>query len=141
MKRWLNILIIFCVLLTASSLKAEDRPTLPTDPIKAIKIFEKSQTRVRILGDDAKKIGLDANELTDYLRLKIKNNFANIKLEERENFFMMSIGDILKSYERNKRRKDRNNFETFEEKLRDENVGVINMRIWVSQKNFPRQSC
>ena len=33
-----------------------------------------------LLGDDAEKIGLDEKKLTDYLRLKIKNNFANIRI-------------------------------------------------------------
>ncbi len=97
MKRWLNILIIVCVLLTISSLEAEDKPLLESqgkfdideldkmryrDFLK-IKIFNKLSTRVFFMGgDDANKIGLDANELTDYLRLRIKNNFANITMEE-----------------------------------------------------------
>lgn len=111
MKRWLNILIIFCVLLTASSLKADGesfRKRYPTyesflesiqeslrpvdvnsDEYKKeryrdfidIKSLYKKTTCVWLLLGDAEKIGLDKKELTDYLRLKIKNNFANISFE------------------------------------------------------------
>ncbi len=103
-------LTIVCLLLTAFSLKAEDKP-LPESQEKLydmrkellgffdiyseeeaykrrryrafldIKIFDKQATNVWITGH-AKKIGLDEKELTDYLRLKIKNNFANIKIEK-----------------------------------------------------------
>ena len=133
MKRLLNILIIVCVLLTASSLKAEKWPlserekqnferakeSLETEEqkqalekymkrlesedgmevrmyrdffsIKAIDMSSRpnifadtgvlESTRVELNGDDAKKIGLDKNELTNYLKLRIKNTFTGIKLE------------------------------------------------------------
>ncbi|MHC4270276.1 MAG: hypothetical protein ACYSTS_17695 [Planctomycetota bacterium] len=102
MKILLNILIIVCVLLTASSLKAEDKPLpenqgkIDTDDLNTtlfyqftdrdfleIKVFNKQLTRVIFEEEeDAKSIGLDEKELTDYLRLRIRNNFANIKIEE-----------------------------------------------------------
>ena len=46
-----------------------------------IKILDKEMTYVSISGD-AKKVGLDAGELTDYLRLNVEKNFADIKLED-----------------------------------------------------------
>ena len=95
MKRCLNILIIICILLAASSLKAEDRPSLPKTQGKydwdddtkisnqaflEIKIFYKDTIQVYFKGEGAKKIGIYEKELTDYLKLRIRNNFADIKI-------------------------------------------------------------
>ena len=95
MKLWINILIMVCVLLTPFSLKAQTKflsseeardfvdhlNKLFYQDFNEIKILDKDMTYVSISGD-AEKIGLDANELTDYLRLSVKKNFANIKLED-----------------------------------------------------------
>ncbi len=98
MKQYLNILIIVCILLATASLKAEDK-SLPESQGKfdideldkmryrdfiEIETFNKLLTRVYYMGgagDDATKAGLYLDELTDYLRLKIKNKFANIRIE------------------------------------------------------------
>ncbi len=88
MKLWLTILIVVCVLLTASSLKAQSKFLSAEEPrdfanhlnklfykdFNEIKILDKEMTYVSISGD-AKKIGLDADELTDYLRLNVEKNF------------------------------------------------------------------
>ncbi len=126
MKRWLNILIVVCILLTASSLNAEDRPALPESynadeyddenhdntilyqSFREIKIIDKVFTVVYYIGDDAEKIGLDEVELGDYLRLKIKNNFANIKLEDRDY-----------------------------DKYTSRQVGWVFFRVWVTGENYP----
>ncbi len=107
MKRWLSILIAVCVLLTASSVKAEEKHVYEKDTelattaiekviferflhIKAIDMSSRYNrftkrinelTSVVLSGDDAERIGLDKNELTNYLKLRIKNNFTGIKLE------------------------------------------------------------
>ena len=75
MKRWLNILIVFCLLLTACSVRAEDRPTLPKEPEKfdidaynkrmyqdflKIKVFDKSLMCVSVYDE---KIGLKCKEV------------------------------------------------------------------------------
>jgi len=100
MKLWLNILIIICISFTASFslLKAEDKPLTEIQEFDLkvfyktsyrdfldIKIFDKQFTGVLFVngvGGNEEKIGLNKNELSDYLRLSIKNNFTNIKLEE-----------------------------------------------------------
>ena len=153
MKRWLNILIIFCVLLTASSLKAEKFPLSESEKqnyeklkksleseeqkqalekyierlesedglevrmyrnffsIKAIDMSSRQNifadtgilesTRVEFSGDDAERIGLDKNELTNYLKLRIKNNFTGIKLEtvdsDADKYDKKAIGQIYVS--------------------------------------------
>ena len=108
MKQWLNIPIIVCVFLIACSVRAEDRPTLPKSQSESdlddyykkrhqafceIKIFDKRTTKV-LLADDAEKTGLDENELTDYLRLRVKSNFTDIK-------FVKDITDSLGKYKSN----------------------------------------
>ena len=111
MKRWLNILIIVCVLLTTSSLKAEDRPTLPKTPegkvdvnnllyggFLDIKNFWKELTYVYFEGVDINKIGLGengVNKLNDYLRLKIRNNFTDIRFAETDDYKDKHTGHIL----------------------------------------------
>ena len=122
MKRWLNILIFVCVLITASSIKAEDRPSLESrvfslkEDLKKfffqdfleIKIFHKSATQVYILGDNAEKLGLDKKELDDYLSINVRNYFPDIKLE---------IPDYAEYTE--------------------EQIGYINFRIWTVGDDYP----
>ncbi len=85
MKQWVNILIVACILITPFSLKAqpgflaveETRDfadhfnKLFYQDFNEIKTLDKEMTYVYISGD-AKKIGLDASELTDFLRLSVK---------------------------------------------------------------------
>ncbi len=92
MNRWLNILIFACVLLSVSSLKA-DEPEYPEQDwtentskaecqdFSEIKIIDKRFTLVSLMGD-ANKRGLDNKELTEYLMSKIRDSFTNIKIEE-----------------------------------------------------------
>ena len=126
--------IIICVLLTASSLKAEEKEVsgnaIPKSieailyqgflPIKAIdmssymSIFSKvivNSTRVVFVDDTAEKIGLDKNELTNYLKLRIKNNFTGIKLET-------VYSDALKKYD-------------------DSEIGRIHVSVWVVGAEYP----
>mgnify|MGYP001181613987 CR=1 FL=1 len=123
MKRWLNILIIVCVLLTASSLKAQDRPLpesqedyyweddaiIRNQAFLEIKAFEKQSISVTFVGS-AKRIGLNKRELTDYLRLSIKNNFADI-----------TIANTLKEFF----------------KFTGKQQGGISLRIWISGDDYP----
>ncbi len=95
MKQWLNILIVVCILITPFSLNAQSKFLSAEEPrdfedhldrlfykdFNEIKILDKEMTYVSISGD-AKKIGLDADELTDYLRHNIEKNFADMKLED-----------------------------------------------------------
>ena len=95
MKQWLNVLIVACILITPFSLKAQSKFLSVEEPrdfedhlntlfykdFNEIKILDKDMTYVSISGD-AKKIGLDAGELTDYLRLNVEKNFADLKLED-----------------------------------------------------------
>ncbi len=95
MKQWLNILIVVCILITPFSLNAQSKFLSAEEPrdfedhldrlfykdFNEIKILDKEMTYVSISGD-AKKIGLDADELTDYLRLSVEKNFTDIKLED-----------------------------------------------------------
>ena len=121
------ILIIVFLLLCPSLVLAEDRPTSPKTQDKLsieewvdnsnkivyrrfllIKVFHKALTQAFFLGDDAKNIGLDKKKLTDYLRLKIKNNFANMKFEERPR-----------------------------KKYKPREIGKIRFRVWVTGDNYP----
>jgi hypothetical protein len=80
MKRWLSILIVVCVLLTASSVKADD-DYYPNNKYKSfldIENFYKDTTTVLVIDSDAGKVGVNSH-LTNYLRLKVKNNFTDIK--------------------------------------------------------------
>jgi hypothetical protein len=134
-KHWLNILIVVCVLPTACSVKAKDRPTLPKSQKDAdweifkqknekyikqieeqnkelqrnIKVFDKSDTQVTLDGD-AEKIGLDEKELTDYLKLRIRNNFDDIKIVDMKEFFTKYTG---------------------------KQQGGISLRIWVLGDDYP----
>lgn len=153
MKQWLNILIVVCILLTASSVKAEEKPlpesqeeidwdnvdfaNLDADgwdkalyhDFLEIKVFDKQYTKVLFAdginrnmvdnNNDAKKnaekIGLDEKKLTDYLRLKIKNNFADIKIEELDfDKYCDKQGNIT-----------------------DKRVGYIILFVWVVGDNYP----
>ena len=94
MKPWLNIFIVICILITPFSLNAQSKfltaeqardfvdhlNKLFYKDFNEVTTLDKDMTYVYISGD-AKNIGLDANELTDYLRLSVKQNFADIKLE------------------------------------------------------------
>lgn len=66
-------------------------------------------------GDDAKKIGLDDKELTDFARLKFKNNFAGIQFTDRSK-------DLL---------------EIFKDEKQKSTIGSINIRVWIVGDNFP----
>jgi len=88
MKRWLNILIVVCVLLTTSSVKAgyiDPMDKFLHKKFIDIEDFCKIPTSVFLKCDDAEKIGLNREKLTDYLRLKVRNNFASIKFREYKN--------------------------------------------------------
>ncbi len=131
MKQWLSILVVVCVLLTACSVEARGRPILPKTTekvgdeegarlkdnlryvnfpnIKAfldIKVIDKQSTGVGFEGSFGGD--LDRNELTDYLKLKIKNNFANIYIEE---------PDI--------------------DKYTKEQIGIIRLRVWIHSDKYP----
>lgn len=54
---------------------------LYSDVFKEIQYF--NLIGVKFEGDDAEKIGLKENELTDYVKLLFKNNFAGIKQKEK----------------------------------------------------------
>ncbi len=110
MKRWLDILIVVCVLLTALKINAEDRPALSNNPYKMIQVFKKHGINVHIQGD-AEKMGLNEDRLTDYCRLEVKNNFSNIKFE---------------------------NFSTTYEKYTSAQIGLIKIRAWlVGNSDYP----
>ena len=131
MKQWLNMVIVVCVLLTAYSVEAGEKTSqdvleefkqglkqyTDTDSIDEviyrdfldIKVFRKVLTRVSFMGGgNDERIGLDAHELTDYLRLKIKNNFTDIKIEELDY-----------------------------DKYMDKQIGYISLRVWVVGNNYP----
>ncbi len=135
MKRWLNILIVVCILLTACTLMASNRPSLRKTPkektwenydedkinkmryrdflkIKTIDIIShvyiEFNDYVDKATEEAKKTGIDEKELTDYLKLRIKNNFASIRME-------------------------RPDFDKYTRKQ----VGVIFIRVMVTGDNFP----
>lgn len=50
---------------------------------------------VLLNGEDAEKIGLTDKELTDYARLKFKNNFANIKYEDKSLYEIQTMTEAL----------------------------------------------
>ncbi len=123
MKRWLTILIIVYILLTASSLKAEDKPLpesqenyywnddtiIRNHAFLEIKTFEKDSISVSFLGS-AKKIGLDKKELTDYLKFRIRIYFVDIKVAKTLKEFFKYTG---------------------------KQQGGISLRIWISGDNYP----
>ncbi len=109
-------LIIACILFTTTLLKAEDK-TLSYDEIikptfldfNKIEVLDKNLTQVFFVNsDDAEKIGLNKAKLTDYLRLKVKNNFANIKLEDSPR-----------------------------DKYKPEQIGYIRFRVWIGGVEYP----
>lgn len=102
------IILLLCtyVLLTASSVKAEVND-YEKDYFKAfldIKTFDKDDIVVYFTGDGAEKIGLDAGKLTDYLRLRVKNNFSDIGFDNYEldlnevGFIRVRVWVVGKSY-------------------------------------------
>ncbi len=111
-------LVIVCVLLAASSLKAEDKPLpenqenhywdddtiIRNQAFLEIKTFEKGSISVSFLGS-AKKIGLDKKELTDYLKFRIRIYFVDIKVAKNLKEFFKYTG---------------------------KQQGGINLRIWIS---------
>ncbi len=120
MKLWLNILIVVCVVLTASSVKAKDRPTLPNNQnnvederpfvlgsAQEIQVLEKRTTRASLDGD-AEKLGFNTDDLTNYLRLKVKNNFFNMEIKDWSD---------LSDYQR-------------------QQIGVIHCRVWTVSADF-----
>ena len=114
-------LIIICVLLTASSLKAEGKPLpenqeghywhddaiIRNQAFHEIKIFEKGSITVSFL-DSSSKIGLDKKELTDYLIFKVRVYFVDI-----------SVAETLKEFF----------------KYTGKQQGGINLRIWISEED------
>ncbi len=111
-------LIIVCVLLTASSLIAGNKPLpgiqedyewdddaiIRNQAFHEIKIFEEGSISVSFLGS-AKKIGLDKKELTDYLEFQIRVYFVDIKVAKTLKEFFQYTG---------------------------RQQGGINLRIWIS---------
>ena len=116
-------LIIVCVLLTASSLKAEDKPLpenqeyyewdadaiIRNQAFHEIKIFEEGSISVSFWGS-AKKIGLDKKELTDYLKFKTRVYFVDIKVAKTLKEFFKYTG---------------------------KQQGGISLRIWISGDDYP----
>jgi hypothetical protein len=101
-------LIIVFILIVMPSLGANDEYLKPAyRDFNKVKILDRENTRVFFEGD-CKKIGLDEKELTDYLRLKVKNSFANIKLE-----------DLPR------------------DKYKPEQIGHIKLRVWVIGVKYP----
>jgi hypothetical protein len=66
-------------------------------------------------GDDAKKIGLNENQLTDFAKLKFKNNFSDIQYTDRSN----NLAEVLT---------DDKSAAT---------VGLINIRVWIVGDDYP----
>ena len=145
------ILIIVFLLLCPSLVLAEDRPTLPKsqgeidsvnfaktideerkERMRNIKVFTKDLTKVYFepaAYGDAEIIGLDEKKLTDYLRLKVKNNFADIKfINDYTEYYIKQRDDnipMFKDFKRNPDYIDR------------ENVGFIGLTVWVVGNNYP----
>ncbi len=101
---------------TTTLLKAEDK-TLSYDEItkptfrdfNKTEVLAKNLTQVFFVNsDDAEEIGLNKDELTDYLRLKVKNNFANIKFEDSPR-----------------------------DKYEPEQIGYIRFRVWIGGVEYP----
>ncbi|MFW6148262.1 MAG: hypothetical protein ACOC6D_00195 [Atribacterota bacterium] len=70
---------------------------------------------VKVQGDEAAMIGLNSKELTDYAKLKYKNNFSGIEYQE----ITAEESSI------------------FQEKERAKKVGSIWFRIWIVGESFP----
>ncbi len=116
-------LVVVCILLTASLLKAEDKPLpenqenhywdddaiIRNQAFQEIKAFEKGSITVSFLGS-AKKIGLNKKELTDYLRFRIRVYFVDIKVAKTLKEFFKYTG---------------------------KQQGGINLRIWISGDDYP----
>ena len=115
-------LIIVCVLLTSTSLKAEDKPLpenqenhywdddaiIRNQAFHEIKAFETGSITVSFLGS-AKKIGLNKKELTDYLKFKVRVYFVDIKVAKTLKEFFKYTG---------------------------RQQGGINLRIWISDDDL-----
>ncbi len=113
-------LVVVCILLTASLLKADDKRY--RDCCIKIKVFNKHWTRVEVkYTGDAKKMGLDETGLTDYLWLRIKNNFANIRIEypavDKAVEEGIDLTEYLKSF--------------------NEQSGFVYVKVWVVGDNYP----
>ncbi len=52
------------------------------DDFRDIKVIDKRLTLVSLKGTEVNIVGLEEQKLTDYLRFRIRKNFANIKIEE-----------------------------------------------------------
>jgi len=66
------------------------------------------------LQGSAEKLGLKKEELTDYLRLRFKNNFAGMGFKEPENLL-----------------------ETFQDKEKAKKLGIIHVKVWTVGDDYP----
>jgi len=123
----LFILIVLGVSLSSPALAQQKKSLSDTDVLKwqygefrDIRSF--GLINVWFEGEDAKKIGLSEEELTDYLKLRFKNNFANITYEDAIAAGIAAgekVGDL------------------FVNKAKGKKLGLLRCIVWVVGDDFP----
>jgi hypothetical protein len=88
MTRLLAFLFVLSSLLCAPTVHADEKDQILAQVLLQLTYPDfptlESFAKIEVVfeGEDAKKIGLDSDELTDLLRLKFKNNFAGIPYKD-----------------------------------------------------------
>ncbi len=121
MARWMTLLLLIGVLSSFVSCASEKKPLSPEAlALRArygelLKIQHFGYITVHVNGD-GETIGLNDNDLTDYAKLRFKNNFSRVSYEEvsKEEFKTLA-SDAAKARA----------------------VGVFSCRIWVVGNNYP----
>ena len=108
----LLLLLCFCIFGTTISSQESLEEILYRD-FKEVETF--GYINVKVQGEQAFSIGLKSEELTDYARLKYKNNFASIAFQE------ISAGEAY----------------LYQEEGDAKKVGSIWFRVWTVGEDFP----
>lgn len=126
MPKFLIVLSVLSSLLFAPTAQADDEGELPEVGLLRILYPEFldleffGNIRVVIEGEDAEEIGLDSDELTEFLRLKYKNNFAGFPYKD---VFAEEDAEKL--------------IESLQDEVLQSMTGVIIVNVWIVGTNYP----
>ena len=109
----LLLILLCCFICSTTTSSQESLEEILYRDFKEIQTF--GYINVKVQGDQAFSIGLKGEELTDYARLKYKNNFASIAFQE------ITAGEAY----------------LYQEEGEAKKVGSIWFRVWTVGEDFP----
>jgi hypothetical protein len=109
----LSLILLFFFTLGTNISSQESLEEILYRDFKDVQTF--GYVNVKVQGEQAFSIGLKSEELTDYARLKYKNNFATITFQE------ISAGEAY----------------LYQEEEEAKKVGSIWFRVWTAGEDFP----